>query len=275
MKEAGSVREIVAGPVDVPYPWFMMKRISVAGLAGLLLPLIAYCGGHEQDAPHWSYAGAEGPESWAQLDPSFATCGSGQRQSPIDVSNPQPEDLANIAFHYQSSALNILNNGHTVQVNYDPGSYMELDGVRYDVLQFHYHAPSEHAIDGRLFPAELHIVHRNTGGGLAVVGLLITEGAENPALAPFVDNLPEQEADARNAGITVNASDFLPSEQTTVRYNGSLTTPPCSEGVQWLLLARPVELSAGQLQKLRSLFGHNNRPLQPLNGRTLIEDDTP
>ncbi|HCR71044.1 MAG TPA: hypothetical protein DIW23_06340 [Anaerolineae bacterium] len=230
----------------------------------------------ESTPPHWTYEGEEGPEHWGELDASYAVCGTGTHQSPIDISATSEQDLASIVFHYESSKVNIFNNGHTVQVNYDAGSYIELDSVRYDVLQFHYHAPSEHTIDGKEFPAELHIVHKNEDGALAVVGILLEEGRENSALNPFINNLPSEKSDVEDAGVTINANDLLPSIQTTFRYSGSLTTPPCSEGVSWLLMTIPVELSSEQLSTLESIFEEgNNRPVQPLNNRSLEEDSTP
>ena len=224
---------------------------------------------------HWTYEGEEGPSHWAELDPAYEMCGTGKNQSPIDIDSPGKQNLANIVFHYQPSQVNILNNGHTVQVNYDAGSYIELDGIRYDVAQFHYHAPSEHEIEGELFPAELHLVHRSADGKLAVVGLLLQEGAVNAAFDPFINNLPADTSDIKDAGVKINATNFLPGIQTTYRYSGSLTTPPCSEGVSWLVMTTPVVLSSAQLSKLEGLFEGNNRPVQPLNDRTLIEDNTP
>ena len=226
-------------------------------------------------AAHWTYEGEEGPSHWGELDPAYEMCGTGKNQSPIDIASPGEQDLANIVFHYQPSEVNILNNGHTVQVNYDPGSYIELDGIRYDVAQFHYHAPSEHEVDGKFFPAELHLVHKSAEGRLAVVGLLLQEGSANTAFDPFINNLPAETSDVQDAGVKINAMDFLPGIQTTYRYSGSLTTPPCSEGVSWLVMTTPVELSSAQLSQLESLFEGNNRPVQPLNDRSLIEDNTP
>ena len=259
-----------------------MKKIywlSGLAIASFLLGACVYQMEESHPAatlPHWTYEGEEGPAHWGELDSAYALCGTGANQSPIDVQSPKGQDLTNISFHYQPSEVNILNNGHTVQVNYDAGSYMEFDGVRYDVVQFHYHAPSEHALDGKLFAAELHIVHKNVDGNLAVVGILFDEGAQNDALQPFIDNLPAEKSDIHDAGVTINAADLLPSVQTTYRYSGSLTTPPCSEGVHWNLMTTPVELSSAQLGALDALFeGGNNRPVQPLNDRTLAEDTTP
>lgn len=259
----------------------MKNKILFMGLMLLATIVMASCGArveesHPVEAVHWTYEGEEGPEHWGEIDPAYAVCSSGKSQSPIDVEAPAANDLANISFHYQPSKVNILNNGHTVQVNYDSGSYIELDGIRYDVAQFHYHAPSEHAVNGKLFAAELHIVHKNADGGLAVVGILLDEGAENAAYEPFIANLPAEESEAHDAGVTVDAAGLLPSVQTTYRYSGSLTTPPCSEGVNWLLMTTPVKLSSQQLTALKSIFEDgNNRPVQPLNDRPLAEDTTP
>ncbi len=224
---------------------------------------------------HWTYEGAEGPASWAKLDTSYAACGAGKSQSPIDIANPTMQDLSNIVFHYQPSEVKILNNGHTVQVNYDPGSYIEIDGQRYDLVQFHYHAPSEHTLNGKSFPAELHLVHKSASGNLAVIGILLEEGAQNAAYQPLLANLPAEKSPEKDAGLKINALDLLPAVQTTFRYSGSLTTPPCTEGVNWNVMLTPVQLSAAQIAAFAKIFEGNNRPIQPLNARTLIEDSTP
>jgi carbonic anhydrase len=253
-----------------------MNSFRFICILALALVLTSCYPKEEQAPPHWTYEGEEGPEHWGDLDPSYAACEAGKSQSPINISNPVEEDLANISLHYQPSEVNILNNGHTVQINYDAGSYIELDGVRYDVAQFHYHSPSEHAVDGKFSAAELHIVHKNADGGLAVVGILLDEGAQNVAYQPFIENLPEEKSDAKDAGVIINATDLLPAVQTTFRYSGSLTTPPCTEGVNWLVMTTPMELSAEQIEALASLFEEgNNRPVQPLNDRPLTEDGTP
>jgi carbonic anhydrase len=248
-----------------------MLLLAVSACTPAKAPIAA----QSSSTAHWTYEGEEGPSHWGELDPAYEICGTGKSQSPIDIAAPSEQDLANIVFHYQPSEVNILNNGHTVQVNYDPGSYIELDGVRYDVAQFHYHAPSEHEIDGKLFAAELHLVHKSADGKLAVAGLLLQAGTANAAFDPFINNLPAATSEVIDAGVKINAIDFLPSIQTTYRYSGSLTTPPCSEGVSWLVMTTPVELSAAQLSKLESLFEGNNRPVQPLNDRSLIEDNSP
>jgi carbonic anhydrase len=209
------------------------------------------------------------------LDPAFALCSSGRSQSPIDIVSPASKDLANLALHYQPSHVNILNNGHTVQVNYDAGSSIDLDGVRYQLMQFHFHVPSEHAINGKLAAAELHLVHQDAAGKLAVVGVLIEAGAENPAFESVWGELPTEEGPVRETNARVNAMDLLPPVHASYRYDGSLTTPPCTEGVKWLVLATPVQLSEAQLSALKKVLMTNHRPVQPLNGRSLHEVTTP
>lgn len=224
---------------------------------------------------HWTYEGEEGPAHWGNLSPDYTACSTGKSQSPIDISKATPQDVANLVFHYKPSKVNILNNGHTIQVNYDTGSYLELDGVRFDLVQFHFHAPSEHSINGKLAEAELHLVHKSADGKLAVVGILIEAGAENPAFKTTWDNLPTEKGPVQQLSAEVNAAAMLPVVQETYRYEGSLTTPPCSEGVKWNVMVEPIEMSTAQLAAFTHIFEGNNRPVQPLDGRTLIEDTTP
>ena len=252
-------------------------RTNPLFLSGIFLTalLLSACN-TSQSSPHWTYEGEEGPAHWEQLDPSYAVCGTGKNQSPIDIASPLEQDLTDISFHYQPSKLNILNNGHTVQVNYDTGSYIEFDNTRYDLRQFHYHAPSEHTINGESFPSELHLVHQSAEGSLAVVGVLLNQSTENAAYQPFISHLPAEKTDVRDVGVAINAMELLPGVHTTFRYSGSLTTPPCTENVSWLLMTTPVGLSEEQLGLLDSLFeGGNNRPVQPINARAPVEDSTP
>ena len=234
----------------------------------------------ETHAIHWSYEGEGGPEHWSNLenleDPevTYKACGNGTEQSPINLTDAAMSDLENISFAYSDSEVKILNNGHTIQVNYDEGSSIEIDGTVYTLKQFHFHSPSEHAADGTLYPAEMHLVHADANKNLAVVGVFITEGAENPAFAPVWDNLPAEETKAIATGMRVNATDLLPTEQLVYRYHGSLTTPPCSEGVLWSVMKIPIEMSAEQIGMFTAIFEGNNRPLQPLNDRDLQLDET-
>ncbi len=224
---------------------------------------------------HWSYRSANGPDHWAELDPAFATCNSGQSQSPIDITAAEPMDLINPDFHYNSVPLNLLNDGHTIQVPYAPGSYVMIEGDRYNLLQFHFHSPSEHAIDHRLWDAELHLVHQNDSGTLAVVAVLLqTDDADKTVtdFAKLSDNLPAKEGDKIRTGETINAQNLLPQKKSTYRYSGSLTTPPCSESVNWLVMSEPVSLPAAQMAQYKKLLNHNNRPLQLRRKRTVQAD---
>jgi carbonic anhydrase len=195
-------------------------------------------------------------------------------QSPIDILVPASENLPDIQFDYAPSALTILNNGHTVQVNYDEGSGISIDGHEYALLQFHFHHPSEHTIAGVTYPLEMHLVHADADGNLAVVGLLIQEGTDaNAGLESVFANLPTEHADAHAVeGASVNAADVLPAESLYYTYPGSLTTPPCSEGVRWLVLTTSITLSVEQIETFSSVFELDARPVQPLNSRDVVMD---
>ncbi len=166
---------------------------------------------------HWGYEGEGGPEHWGKIDPAYELCGTGVEQSPIDVTNAAPEDLVDIVFDYSDTAVNILNNGHTVQINYDQGSFIEADGKVYNLLQFHFHSPSEHELDGNLTTAEMHLVHQSDDGAYAVVGVMITEGDENPAFADIWANMPDEESDVETVeGLAINALDLYCPRHTLI-----------------------------------------------------------
>lgn len=258
--------------------------IAVAAIVALSLwPLKGHGGDEHEEEPgdagghaavHWSYGGAEGPEHWGDLSPDFAACKSGRMQSPIDIA-PQDTGLAVGApgheFAYQEVPLSILHNGHTVQLNYAPGSSMSIQGQSYDLLQFHFHAPSEHTVGGKAFPMEAHFVHQDSHGGLAVLGVMIEEGAANAALAGAWAHLPAHEtAEQTVADVRIDASAVLPPDGRYHHYKGSLTTPPCSEGVRWFVLTEPISMSAAQIKKFEAAASPNARPVQPLNARLLI-----
>ena len=223
---------------------------------------------------HWSYE--ENLNEWGALDVRYELCGEGKEQSPIDIkAETEQKDVA-ITFEYKESLLRMVNNGHTVEVNYKNGSFISVDDVQYDVDQFHHHAPSEHRVNGEEFAAEFHIVHRSADGKLAVIGLLVREGKENATFKQIIDNMP-QKYSASYVNEKVNLGAILPQKHTVYKYDGSLTTPPCSENVQGLVRTEPIELSAEQITTLKELFDdtHTNRPPQPLNERSLILDTSP
>lgn len=222
---------------------------------------------------HWTYEGEEGPEHWGELDEAYKLCADGSAQTPIDVTGATGADLANPVIAYAAGDATVINNGHTVQLKAAAGSTLTVDGKAAPLAQIHFHAPSEHTIDGKAFPAEVHFVHITEAGEITVLGVMIAEGAaDNAAWAPYVSVLGT--AQGAEATTNIDWAALLPSNLATYRYSGSLTTPPCTEGVNWLLLETPVELSAAQIQAFEAAYSENARPVQPLNGRTVQMDTT-
>ncbi len=219
----------------------------------------------EHPVEHWSH---EDPDAWGE------TCTTGTEQSPVDLTGATSEDLADIDFDYQPSEVVLSNTGHTIQAGYGSGSAIGVDGTWYDLVQFHFHAPSEHTIDGEQAAAELHLVHQDDDGNLAVVGVLVEEGDANDAVAPVLEDLPDDEGEQTEPETQVDADGLLPEEHLTFRYDGSLTTPPCSEGVRWMVMTSPVTWSSEQLAAFTGLYGGSNRPVQPLNDRVELVDST-
>ena len=219
----------------------------------------------------WGYEAENGPEVWAQLSPEYILCAEGTHQSPINIVNPTPVELPALVFNYQPAALNIHNTGHTIEVAYPEGSWIEVDGARYQLLQFHFHAPSEHTVGGQPFDMEMHLVHKSEEGNLAVVGVFIESGRENAEFTPIWDQLPSVPSESvHNEGVSFNAIGLLPGSRNAYHYDGSLTTPPCSEGVKWFVLTTPIEMSETQIAAFKAIIPDNNRPVQPLNGRKLF-----
>ncbi len=246
----------------------MKKIYSKALMVAILVTYWAGVG----FAQHWSYTGEAGPENWAKLDAKFAMCGQGRNQSPIDLADLIEADLKPLKFEYKDGVADIVNNGHAVQVNYARGSFVTVDGRAFELQQFHFHSPSENRIRGRQFPLEGHLVHADKDGNLAVIAVMFEEGAANPLLTSLWQMMPAKvgEKIALPAGLSV--SQMLPSDRDYYRYNGSLTTPPCTEGVWWLVLKRPVTVSKEQvLQFSRALGFANNRLIQPVNARPVLQ----
>ena len=224
------------------------------------------------DSVRWGYEGDTGPAHWGALHPAFSDCAKGVEQSPIDLVDAETREQGRIEFDYAPAPVELLNNGHAIQVNYAPGSGMTLDGVRYELLQFHFHHGSEHTVAGVRLPMELHLVHRSDRGALAVVGVLLKEGRENHVLAPIWRHMPARPAPATVAPASVDAAALLPEVRTAWRYQGSLTTPPCTQGVSWVVMTEPVAVSAEQIARYGAIFPNSYRPTQPLNDRSLIRD---
>ncbi len=243
--------------------------MKVPAALPLALCTAMFSGAAASDSIPWSYEGDRGPAHWGSLDPAFSDCAKGLEQSPIDLVDAETRQQGRIEFDYAPSPITLLNNGHAVQVNYAPGSGMILDGVRYELLQFHFHHGSEHTVAGVRLPMELHLVHRNDEGALAVVGVFLEEGRENLVLAPLWRRLPARPAPAKAIPASIDATELLPERRTAWRYRGSLTTPPCSQGVSWVVMTEPVAVSAAQIARYGGILRNSYRPAQPLNGRSL------
>lgn len=220
-------------------------------------------------AAEWGYDGDAGPGHWADLSPEYALAKTGQQQSPIDIAGAVSQDLPGIQFDYHPSQIDLVYNGHTVEEIEDKRSAMNVDDSHFVLQQFHFHGPSEHTVDGKHTAMEMHLVHKDADGKIAVIGVLIEEGADNPAFDAVWDYLPDATNRERIETVTVDAASLLPRDHSYYRYTGSFTTPPCTEDVLWMVLKTPVELSASQIEKFRAVISGNNRPVQPLNGRPL------
>ncbi len=222
-------------------------------------------------AQHWGYSGEAGPENWSKIDPKFAMCALGRNQAPIDLGGFVEAELKPLTLAYKAGAADIVNNGHTVQVNYAPGSALTVSGRTFELKQFHFHAPSENKVGGKQFPLEGHLVHADKDGNLAVVAVMFQEGAANALLGKLWEKMPAKAGEKADLPADLSAAQLLPAERDYYRFNGSLTTPPCSEGVWWLVMKKPVSVSKAQVGQFSKTVGFaNNRPVQPVNARPVL-----
>ena len=243
--------------------------LSVA-LTVVSYPISAYA--QKAHPPHWAYAGSEGPSTWGKLDKSFATCSLGHAQSPINITHAQPAELPPLKFDYKPVPLDIIDNGHTVQINYAPGSTLTVGDKTYTLKQFHFHHPSEEHINGHGFDLVSHLVHADADGHLAVVAILFKPGAENPLLATLWKSIPSEKEKAVDVpGVLIDVSTLLPDDHGYYTFTGSLTTPPCSEGVTWYVLKSQSSISSAEVAVFAKLYPKDARPIQPLNGRQVLE----
>lgn len=253
-----------------------MKKLYLSGLVSLALSVYlpaSLAEGTQHKEVHWGYAGVEAPKYWGTLSEQFATCGVGTQQSPINIVSGEAKkaDLKPIAFNYLAAIpLQIQNNGHTIYVAVPNGGNINVAGETYNLEQFHFHAPSEHQIDGKAADIELHFVHKNKDKKPAVVGVLFNQGeTANPALEKIWSMLPKEKGDLQKTEVEINPNELLPLDQSYYTYSGSLTVPPCGEGVTWLVLKNPVSISAKQAETFKQIYADNARPVQPLNDRSV------
>ena len=224
----------------------------------------------------WSYAGKDGPDRWAELDPHWSACSNGRTQSPIDIAPAKllkAEWLQELRFAYKDTKkLDVLNNGHTIQVTPERGNWLNYDKVWYELKQWHFHSPSEHTLVGMNTDMEVHFVHAADANRLAVIGVMLKIGPDNPILDQFWDSMPAEEGKKAEWSGGFSILDALPDDRTFYTYKGSLTTPPCAETVTWLVMKEPMTVSKSQVEKFKGLFkGNTNRPVQPLYGRVISE----
>ncbi len=223
----------------------------------------------EEHAPHWSYQGLNGPESWGTLSSEYSTCATGTQQSPIDINSVRMAQLGSIDVNWKPFVPTVVNNGHTIQVNTDGIGSMVLEGKNYTLLQFHFHHNSEHTINGRHYPLEAHFVHKAEDGSLGVLGVFFKEGSTNPALQKIWDIAP-LEAGEMSGKKKFKPTALLPRNRSYFRYEGSLTTPPCSEIVDWVVFGQPMEASKAQIEAFAGLYADNYRPVQNTNRRYIL-----
>ena len=233
---------------------------------------------------HWGYEGESGPATWASLSPVYALCGEGKGQSPINIVKSETKGGATWKFDYKNTSLHIahnehmediVDNGHTIQVTVDEGSTFTFNNKTYHLKQFHFHTPSEHTLDGNHAPMEMHMVHQSDDGGFAVVAVMFKEGkVPNENFTKIIANLPNAKGETKHvADANLDLKVHLPKDNFAYHYVGSLTTPPCTEGVQWLILREQVTLTADQIKAFSSRIGPNNRPTQALNTRSVDVSD--
>ena len=222
---------------------------------------------------HWDYLGVEGPEHWGMLTNDYMTCETGHRQSPINITMTHHGDhQQKLVFHYQTSVLHELNNGHTIQVSHVSGCRVDLNERAYKLRQFHFHAPSEHHIEGKAFPMEMHLVHQDERGHVLVLAVMLEADTPRPVLAKLWDWVPDQVGQEVPIPLELSIADILPTNTHHYTYSGSLTTPPCTEGVKWIVLKEPIHIAQQDVDRFVDIIGQNARPIQPLEGRHIDDD---
>ena len=241
---------------------FAIYSTALLAFSGILLA---------DEDKHWDYSGETGPEYWSTLSSEFAACGNGVNQSPIDISKTIAADVETLQGKYDSDSTEIVNNGHTLQINVGPGSWFRAEGEKFQLIQLHFHSPSEHQINGEIFPLEGHFVHQNKSGALAVVGVLFRSGEWNTDLAQFGAAAPKEFNQPIPIDVDFAALEMYRDHESYYRYNGSLTTPPCSEGVQWYVLKDPGHIAPEQAAQFVKLIGEDARGPQPVNARIVLE----
>ncbi len=221
---------------------------------------------------HWSYEGETGPANWGR-HPAWSACSAGSRQSPIDLRDGMKVELEQIAFDYKPSSFSVVDNGHTVQVSLSGGNFITVQNRTYELLQFHFHRPSEERINGKGFEMVVHLVHKDAEGKLAVVAVLLERGRAHNMIQTVWNNLPLEKHDVINPVVVLDVNELLPARQDYFTFMGSMTTPPCNEGVLWVVMKQPQQASPAQMAIFSRLYPMNARPIQPGGGRVVKESN--
>lgn len=249
----------------------MSLRNTVIGIFITVVIALLLSKGEPKHYAHWSYDGDEGQHNWASLDERFEMCEKGLNQSPINISTPIDATLSPLIFEGNAKAKTFVNNGHTVQANFENGNYLTIENKKYELKQIHFHIPSENHIDGKVFPMEAHLVHADKNNNLAVIGIMFEVSEDNTTLNKLLRNLPENKDQKNEVKSEIFGYEILPESKEYYRFNGSLTTPPCTEGVKWIVLKTPVTISKSQLKDFEAVMPRNARDIQNINARTILE----
>lgn len=236
-----------------------------------------FAGGFQKWRTPWSYQGEKGPDHWASLDPDYATCATGRNQSPIDIRATTKAKLPKLEFDFRNGPVNIVNNGYTaVRVDYSPGNgnSLTIGPKSYELTQFHFHHPGEEKINGKSYDMVLHLMYRSRDAQVVGVAVPLKRGQANGTIAQLWAHMPQTPGKYQLiSGLSINLAGLLPKETGYYRYDGSVSAPPCNEPVTWFVLKSPVEISAEQIGAFAKLYPHDVRPIQPTNGRIVMESD--
>ncbi|MCB4774905.1 MAG: carbonic anhydrase family protein [Sulfurovum sp.] len=254
----------------------MHKNINLLRSVSAIVALtttFAFANEPKTETMHWGYTGHNTPDKWGTLSKKFRECGVGLNQSPINITHSLHANLPPLDPHYASHSKNIVDNGHTIQVNMESGSTFTVDGITFELKQFHFHSPSENHINGKAFPLEAHFVNVDKNGNIAVIAVMFKEGKTNTVLEKIWKDMPNKEGKSKKLKLAHIAQSLLPKNKHYYRFNGSLTTPPCTEGVRWFVLKEPLVVSKEQIKKFHddTMHHNNNRPIQPLDARIIAE----
>lgn len=254
----------------------MAKRYLATAVlvVAFLAPGVSAAGDHGaagSHGAHWGYGIQNGPQHWGEMEKGFESCKLGKLQTPIDIKTAKKAKKPALIFDYKSVPLTVVDNGHTLQAKMPPGSTLRVGDAKYELVQFHFHKPSEEKLQGKAAAMDVHLVHKNAEGKLAVVGVLLDPGTTNPVLEAVLQAAPKGEGESSPKGVTVDPSKLLPAKRTYYTFTGSLTTPPCTEGVTWFVFKNPTQIGKDQVALFAKRYPNNARPVQPVNGRVVEE----